>query len=89
MTLWQDEREAEMTRLANSSAGTRWAAVRITLGIAQMVGAAVALVLIMSMGLSALALSAVAITCVLTTVSVLMFGSRAPRGDPNNRCTRR
>jgi len=59
--------------------------LRLILGVAQMVGAVAALLLIITMGLKALALAAVVITCVLTTVSVLLFGSGGPRGHAVDR----
>jgi hypothetical protein len=49
---------------------------RLVLGIAQMISAIAALLLILTMGLRAVALTVVVITCVLTTLSVLLFGSR-------------
>ena len=56
----------------------RWAVVRLVLGIGQMVGAATAVLLMISGGFSELALGAVVVTCVLTTISIVLFGSRRP-----------
>lgn len=60
----------------------RWARIRLALGTAQMFCAALSAVLLVKTGVSRLALGAVVLTCALTTVSVLMFGSRAPRNGP-------
>lgn len=54
----------------------RWAGLRLALGIAQMSAAAFALGLLASEGVTARALAAAVIACTLTTVSVLLFGSR-------------
>jgi len=56
----------------------RWAVVRLVLGIGQMIGAATAVLLIIRGGFNELALGAVVVTCVLTTISVVLFGSRRP-----------
>src|SRR5262245_31222179 len=53
---------------------------RFTLGILQMAGAIFSVTLIFQSGLSGLSLACVVITSFLTTVSVLLFGSR-----PENR----
>jgi hypothetical protein len=52
-----------------------WAKGQFLFGIIQMVGAVVSLILLVQTGMSTLALSAVVLTCVCTTVSVLLFGS--------------
>jgi arsenate reductase len=52
-----------------------WAKGQFLLGIIQMVGAVVSLILLVQTGVSTLALSAVVLTCVCTTVTVLLFGS--------------
>lgn len=54
-----------------------WAVVRFALGMAQMAGATVAVVLLVSTGVTAASLFAAIVTCVFTSVSVLLFG--APR----------
>lgn len=57
-----------------------WAAVRLVLGVGQMSGAVVSLYLLVQTGLGELSLGAVAATCLLTTVSVLLFGGQKRRG---------
>jgi hypothetical protein len=52
--------------------------LRLALGIAQMSAAAFALGLLASEGITARALAAAVIACTITTVSVLLFGSRRP-----------
>ncbi|ODS53481.1 MAG: hypothetical protein ABS36_12620 [Acidobacteria bacterium SCN 69-37] len=54
----------------------RSARLRLALGTAQMSAAAFALGLLASDGVTARALAAAVIACTLTTVSVLLFGSR-------------
>lgn len=56
----------------------RPAVLRLALGIAQMSAAAFALGLLASEGITARALAAAVIACTITTVSVLIFGSRRP-----------
>lgn len=80
-----EDRDIGPSPPGNPLARARWAVLRLALGIAQMVGAVAALLLIMAMGLNALALAAVASTSVLTTVSVLLFGSQGPRSDAARR----
>jgi hypothetical protein len=53
-----------------------WALVRLTLGMMQMTGAVVSFYLLLRTGMNDLSLSAVAFTCLCTTVSVLLFGGR-------------
>ena len=65
-----------MALQAQRSPELRWAVVRGVLGIAQMTGAAVALVLLARAGVTPGALVAVAATSALTTASVLLFGAR-------------
>jgi hypothetical protein len=50
--------------------------VRLLLGMAQVCGAGFSIALLLESGVSAAALVAVVITCVLTTISVLLFGGR-------------
>jgi len=52
-----------------------WVVVRSILGLAQMVGALIALTLLLLTGITASALAAVVLTSLCTTVSVLLFGS--------------
>lgn len=68
-----------MQELPHQRNDRRWAVVRITLGVLQMFGAAFSLTLLATTGANTLALSAVVATGVLTTISVLLFGSRRPR----------
>jgi len=53
--------------------------MRLILGFTQMDGAAFSLALIVFAGLSRLSMTAVIVTCALTTVSVLLFGTRRDR----------
>ena len=53
-----------------------WTVVRIVLGLAQVFGATTSIALLLSTGLSQMALVAVAGTCLCTTGSVLLFGAR-------------
>lgn len=48
----------------------------MALGLIQMFGASLSVVLLLKTGISLVSLSAVALTCLCTTVSVLLFGSR-------------
>jgi hypothetical protein len=52
-----------------------WAVVRLILGLVQMVGALVSLRLLLLTGMNAWSLTAVVLTSMCTTVSVLFFGS--------------
>lgn len=56
-----------------------WAVVRFVLGITQMTGAVAAFLLIAQTGLSNGTFAVVILTCLFTTVSVLLFGRRMPR----------
>lgn len=58
--------------------------VRFVLGMFQMPGAVVALVLLGTVGVTPLSLAIVVITGVCTTVSVLLFGGR-PRRPSSSR----
>ena len=53
----------------------RWAAVRMALGLGQMFGALFAVVLLVSSGITRIALVATLLTCVLTIISVILFGA--------------
>ena len=53
-----------------------WAIVRLVLGLGQMTGAVVALMLLVQTGVNSLSFGAVILTCLLTTTSVLLFGRR-------------
>ena len=61
------------------SRGTLWAILRVVLGVLQMFGASLSVVLLLKTGVSPVSLTAVVLTCLCTTVSVLVFGSRSPR----------
>jgi uncharacterized membrane protein (UPF0136 family) len=59
-----------------------WAVVRIVLGLAQVMGATLALYLLVQTGTSGLTIAAVVVTGLLTAGSTLLFGGRkenAPR----------
>jgi len=59
-------------------ANTRaWNTIRLLLGFAQMGGAALSMTLIVLGGVNPESLIAVVTTCVLTTTSVLLFGTRS------------
>lgn len=62
-----------------------WATVRLTLGILQMTGAAVALGLLFAGGVTTAALTVVVLTGLTTTVSVLLFGRRSPGATNSDR----
>lgn len=51
--------------------------VRLTLGIVQMIGASVGVILLAFLGVTAWSLAVVLATTVATTASVLLFGSRS------------
>lgn len=60
----------------------RWALVKLGLGLPQMMSATGAATLLMT-GMNVWSLAMVVATCVLTTLSVLLFGSR--RSGPNTK----
>ena len=64
---------------ADDDDDTKWGVVRMCLGLAQMAGATVAMVLLIDTGVSTSSLLATVVACALTTVSVLLFGSKHPR----------
>lgn len=53
-----------------------WGRVRFVLGMAQMAAAVVAVVLLFSIGVTAISLTAVVVASSLTSLSVMLFGSR-------------
>ena len=63
------------TRAGLGAADRRWALVRLALGVAQMSGASAGLVLLVQTGANEWTLALIAATGVLTTLSVLLFGS--------------
>ena len=67
--------------------GPSSAAVRFVLGMGQMAAATVAAVLLWLTGVSFWSLAFVLAACVLTTIRVLLFGSRGPHmsGGPDGR----
>jgi hypothetical protein len=54
----------------------RWVFARMALGVLQMTGAVSSIGLIIYSGVNALSLTCVVVTSLLTTVSVVLFGSR-------------
>lgn len=54
----------------------QWQAVRLILGFLQMGGAVFSATLIVLTGINRLSLASVVSTCVLTSVSVVLFGTR-------------
>jgi hypothetical protein len=63
-----------------------WAIIRYLLGIAQMFGAVFSVILLIQTGVNKYSMVAVVITCALTPISVLLFGSRYNKnktGDNN------
>jgi hypothetical protein len=52
----------------------RWAIVRLVLGLLQIVGARFSLALLVEAGVNRLSLASVAVSGLLTTLSVLLFG---------------
>ena len=61
----------------------RWAVMRLTLGFAQMFAATCTLAILLQTGLNQYSMAAGTITCLLTITSVLLFGSRRNRDQPN------
>lgn len=53
--------------------------LRLVLGLAQVLGASAAFLLLIQTGVNGLSLGFVVATCLLTTISVLLFGSRLPK----------
>jgi hypothetical protein len=54
----------------------RWAVVKLALGTLQMMSATGAATLLITTGINPCSLTVVVLTCVFTTLSVLLFGSR-------------
>ena len=59
-------------------AHARWAIVRASLGVGQIFGATVAVIALLTQGVTPVALAATVVTSVLTMTSVLLFGRRSP-----------
>lgn len=60
----------------DSHESLRWGRIRFVLGMTQMAAAVVAVVFLFTEGVTAMSLTAVVIASSLTSVSVLLFGSR-------------
>ena len=56
----------------------RWAGLRLALGVGQMTGATVSIVLLAESGLNPWSLGTAVATAFLTTMSVLLFGGKRP-----------
>lgn len=56
-----------------------WSVLRLVLGLAQIVGASAAFVLLFGTGISTLTIGFTVATCLLTTISVILFGSQLPK----------
>jgi hypothetical protein len=63
------------------SRSRHWGIVRLCLGFLQVFGASLAAVLLLLIGMTDLTLIVVALTCLCTTVSVLLFGARRDRSS--------
>ena len=61
---------------ADSSESFRWGPVRFVLGMLQMALAVVAMALLFTVGVTPLSLAAVVLASLLTSLSVMLFGSR-------------
>ena len=66
--------------MASRTPRLRSDSIRLVLGALQMFAAVVSLVLLVAVGVARVTLIAVVITTVLTTVSVLLYGSRRSKG---------
>ena len=53
-----------------------WAVVRLILGLGQMMGAVMSFYLLIATGVNELSIACVVVTCLLTTISVVLFGGR-------------
>ena len=71
---------AEMTQ-PSDVVEKRWEQLRFVLGMAQMAGAVAALAILLMTGVTTASLIAVVSTSLLTTVSVLLFGSGCRRDN--------
>ena len=75
-------RENEHAPALAPAPATRWALLRLGLGVAQMTSALASFVWLIGSGVSSWSLAAVAVTCLLTTVSVMLFGDHRRRTGP-------
>ena len=76
------ERPSGTSSRIGARAERAWTFIRLTLGVLQMTGAAVALGLLVAGGVTALALILVVLTCLLTTISVVLFGGHTSGATP-------
>lgn len=60
----------------------QWRNFRFALGMAQMAGATLSAVLLVSTGVTTSALLAVTVTCAVTSMSVFFFGAQRPGKVP-------
>lgn len=60
----------------DSHESLRWGRIRFVLGMAQMAAAVFAVVLLVTVGVTPLSLTAVVVASSLTSVSVMLFGGR-------------
>ena len=67
-------------RSAPSPETAWWGRVRFVLGMAQMAAAVVAVVLLFGVGVTPVSLTAVLVASSLTSLCVMLFGSRRERG---------
>jgi membrane protein insertase Oxa1/YidC/SpoIIIJ len=58
-----------------------WGRVRFVLGMAQMAASVAAVVLLFGVGVAAISLTAVVVASLLTSLSVMLFGSRRNRRE--------
>jgi hypothetical protein len=65
---------------ARSPGSIWWHRLRFVLGMAQMAAAVIAVVLLFHVGVTAISLTAVVVASSLTSVSVMLFGSRRRHG---------
>jgi hypothetical protein len=65
-----------VVRSASSPESIGWHRLRFVFGMAQMAAAVVAVVLLFNVGVTAISLMAVVVASSLTSVSVMLFGSR-------------
>ena len=78
-----------MLRLQSYGRWRRWASLRLILGFLQMGGAAFSLAMLIHGGVTTVSLIAVLLTGLLTTISVLLYGSRRQNSIPNQTGGRR
>lgn len=69
-----------VVRSSRSPESLRWTRIRFVLGMTQMATSVVAVVLLVGVGVTALSLTAVVLASLLTSLSVILFGSRRDGG---------